>query len=357
METPINQANKTDAGDDFLNRPHESFFHQAGVPPQTMASLYRGHQTELAEHSPREALAFAEGFCRHAQVTGAESETSVGFDWVMTPSRFSRRVNVELGTGGFATLFQTEPGIPAAQLDATLHAGLAGHPRLAQAYALLPAHQCSFLLGELQQSLEQVQTNRVAADRLESIRGQRDLPLPLCFSSDGISRLLQRYDVPEEVAMDTAAWLARVHGDRLSTMHGAEVLGAAYAFNAHPGLVSGPPWQSWLCECIAGCNANGMEACLSMGADPNVPNSRGDMSLHIAARLGRHGVVLRLLEVGGDPTHGNPRGETPLHLAAQHGHADVCLALLAGGADPGQLDQSGRPPGRQQRSGVGHARL
>lgn len=340
-----------------MNRPHESFFHQAGVPTQTMASLYREHQTELAEHSPREALAFAERFCRHAQVTGAESETSVGFDWVMTPSRFSRRVNVEWGTGGFATLIQTEPGIPAAQLDATLHAGVAGHPRLAQAYALLPAHQRSFLLGELQESLEQVQTNRVAADRLESIRGQRDLPIPLRFSSDGISRLLQRYDVPEEVAMDTAAWLARVHGDRLSTMHGAEVLGAAYAFNAHPGLVSGAPWQSWLCECIAGCNANSMEACLSMGADPNVPNSRGDMPLHIAARLGRHGVVLRLLEVEGDPTHGNPRGEAPLHLAAQHGHADVCLALLAGGADPGQLDQSGRPPGRPQRSGIGHAHL
>ncbi len=357
MDTPINQADKTDAGGDFTNRPHESFFHQAGIPPQARALLYLEHQTQLAEHSAREALALAERFCRHAQVTGTESETSVGFDWVMTPSRFSRRVNVELGTGGFATLFQTEPGIPVAQLDATLHAGVAGHPRFAQAYALLPAHQRCLLLGELQESLEQVQANRVAADRLESIRGQRDLPLPLRFSTDGIGRLLQRYDVPEEVAMNTAAWLARVQGDRLSTMHGAELLNACYAFNSHPGLVSGPPWQSWLCECIAGGNANGMEACLSMGADPNVPNPRGDMPLHIAARSGRHGVVLRLLEVGGDPTHGNPRGETPLHLAAQHGHADVCLALLAGGADPGQLDQSGRPPGRQQRRGVGHVHL
>ncbi|MBD8636652.1 ankyrin repeat domain-containing protein [Stenotrophomonas sp. CFBP 13725] len=356
METPINQAVKYVAGGDFMNRSHESFFHQTGVPTQTMASLHREHQTELAEHSPREALAFAERFCRHAQVTGAESETSVGFDWVMTPSRFSRRVNVELGTGGFATLIQTEPGIPVAQLDATLHAGVAGHPRLAQAYAMLPAHQRSFLLGELQESLEQVQANRVAADRLESIRGRRELPLPLRFSSDGISRLLQRYDVPEEVAMDTATWLAQTHGDRLSGMHVAEVLGAAYVFNAHPSVVSGPPWQSWLCECIAGGNANGMEACLSMGADSNVPNSRGDMPLHIAARLGRHGVVLRLLEVGADPTHGNPHGETPLHLAAEQGHADVCLALLGGGADPGQLDFSGRKPGTQRREAV-HAGL
>lgn len=332
-----------------MNRPHESFFHQAGVPTQTMASLYREHQTELAEHSPREALAFAERFCRHAQVTGAESETSVGFDWVMTPSRFSRRVNVEWGTGGFATLIQTEPGIPAAQLDATLHAGVAGHPRLAQAYALLPAHQRSFLLGELQESLEQVQANRVAADRLESIRGQRELPLPLRFSTDSIGRWLQRYDVPEEVARDTATWLAQAHGDRLSGMHGAEVLGAAYVFNAHPGLVSGPPWQSWLCECIAEGNDSGMEACLSMGADPNVPNAQGEMPLHTASQMGHFGFIQRLLEVGADPTCGNHSGETPLQHAAQSGHAEACLVLLAGGADPGQLDYAGRKPGAQRR--------
>ncbi|MCO7473065.1 ankyrin repeat domain-containing protein [Stenotrophomonas maltophilia] len=356
METPSTQAERTETGGDFTNRPHESLFHHAGIPPQTMASLYLEHQTQLAEHSAREALALAERFCRHVQVTGAESETSVGFDWVMTPSRFSRRVNVELGTGGFATLIQTEPGVPAVQLDATLHAGVAGHPRLAKAYALLPADQRRFLLGGLHGSLERVQANRAAADRLEAMRALPELPPPLLFSSGGIRRLLERYDVPEEAAVDTVAWLVRSHGDRLSGMHGAEVLGAAYAFNGHPGLVSGPPWQSWLCECIAGGNDDGMEACLSMGAGPNVPNAQGEMPLHIAARLGRHGVVLRLLEVGGDPTHGNPRGETPLHQAAQHGHADACLALLAGGADPGQLDYAGRTPGTLRRE-AGHAGL
>ena len=131
-------------------------------------------------------------------------------------------------------------------------------------------------------------------------------------------------------------------------MHGSQVLAAAHAPAPHLGLY-GAPWQTWLCENATIGNLKGVEACLRMQAEPNVPDANGETPLHLAARHGHPGIVRRLIEAGADPALGNPRGETPLHVAAQHKRAQCCLELMAAGADPGRLDNAGRKPGDAHR--------
>ena len=131
-------------------------------------------------------------------------------------------------------------------------------------------------------------------------------------------------------------------------MHGSQVLAAAHAHAPHLGLY-GAPWQTWLCENATTGNLEGVEACLRMQAEPNVPDANGETPLHLAARHGHPGIVRRLIEAGADPALGNPRGETPLHVAAQHKRAQCCLELMAAGADPGRLDNAGRKPGDAHR--------
>jgi hypothetical protein len=342
-ENPIHPT-----GGDFLNRPHESSLHPI-LHPLTLARLYSEHHEQFAASAPRQALALAEQFCRQAQVGGIDTHTDAGFDWVLTPSRFSKLITLELGKGGFATLVQVEPGITAGQLDATLHAGVLGHQGLAQAYITLPDDQRAGLLLELRQSIEQVQANRDAAEQLQALRAQPELPQPAPrLQHLDIAGILQRYEVPKDQAMATEQHLLATHGGRLSSMHGSEILDAAHAHCQHPGLF-GAHWQTWLCEVVSMGNGRAMEACLRMAADPDVPNARGDTALHIAARQGQDGFIRRLLEMGADPSLGNPQGQAPLHLAAEHMHAEACLALVAGGADPGQFDSGGRKPGDMHR--------
>lgn len=345
MEPHIdNQA--TLSGGDFLNRPHESLFHPI-VHPLTLSRFYGKHHEQLATSDPRQALALAEQFCRQAQVAGLDTCTEVGFDWVMTPSRFSNRINLELGQGGHATLVQVEPKLSPHQLDATIHAGLMGHKTLAQVYALLPSDQRNGLLCELLESIDQVQANRIAADRLQALRAQPELPSPPQPRLD-IARVLQRFEVPEQQARATERHLIATYGDALTRMHGSQVIAEAHARSPHLGLY-GAPWQTWLCEHATTGNLEGVNACLGMKAEPNVPSADGDMPLHLAARHGHHHIVRRLVEAGADPALGNPRGETPLQVAAQHKHARCCLELLAAGADPRHLEREGRKPGDVHR--------
>ncbi len=345
MEPHIdNQA--TLSGGDFLNRPHESLFHPI-LHPLTLSRFYGKHHEQLATSDPRQALALAEQFCRQAQVAGLDTCTEVGFDWVMTPSRFSNRINLELGQGGHATLVQVEPNLSSHQLDATIHTGLMGHKKLAQVYALLPSDQRDGLLSELRESIDQVQGNRIAADRLQALRAQPELPSPPLPRLD-IARALQRFEVPEQQAKATEQHLIATYGDALTRMHGSQVIAVAHARSPHLGLY-GAPWQTWLCENATTGDLAGVDACLGMGAEPNVPNTHGDMPLHLAARHGHHIVLRRLVEAGADPALGNPKGETPLRVAAQHKHARCCLELMAAGADPGRLDNAGRKPGDVHR--------
>jgi hypothetical protein len=292
-------------------------------------------------------LDLATRFCREAQVSGLDTQTDAGFDWVLTPSRFSNRISLELGQGGHAALLQVDPDLSAHPLDAAIHAGVLGHKPLATAYALLPAEQREGLLRELRESIDQVQSNRSAAKQLQALRVLPELPVPSQPPLD-IAQLLRRFEVPDAQARLAADHVKATYGEALNTMHGSQVLAAAHAHAPHLGLY-GAPWQTWLCENATTGNLEGVEACLRMHAEPNVPDANGETPLHLAARHGHPGIVRRLIEAGADTALGNPRGETPLHVAAQHKRAQCCLELMAAGADPGQLDNAGRKPGDMHR--------
>ncbi|PJL01898.1 hypothetical protein B9Y76_05805 [Stenotrophomonas maltophilia] len=333
-------------GGDFLNRPHEPLLHPI-LHPLTLAQFYGKHHEAAAAADAREVLDLATRFCREAQVCGLDTHTDAGFDWVMTPSRFSNRISLELGQGGHTALLQVDPDLSAHPLDAAIHAGVLGHKPLASAYALLPAEQRDGLLRELRESIGQVQSNRSAAKQLQALRALPELPVPSQPPLD-IAQLLRRFEVPDAQARLAADHIKATYGEALTTMHGSQVLAAAHAHAPHLGLY-GAPWQTWLCESATTGNLDGVEACLRMQAEPNVPDANGETPLHLAARHGHPGIVRRLIEAGADPALGNPRGETPLHVAAQHKRAQCCLELMAAGADPGQLDREGRKPGDAHR--------
>lgn len=333
-------------GGDFLNRPHEPLLHPI-LHPLTLAQFYGKHHEAAAGADAREVLDLATRFCRDAQVFGVDTQTDAGFDWVMTPSRFSNRIFLELGQGGHAALLQVDPDLSAHPLDAAIHAGVLGHKPLASAYAVLPAEQRDGLLRELRESIDQVQSNRSAAKQLQALRALPELPVPSQPPLD-IAQLLRRFEVPDAQARLAADHVKATYGGALTTMHGSQVLAAAHAHAPHLGLYVAP-WQTWLCENATIGNLKGVEACLRMQAEPNVPDANGETPLHLAARHGHPGIVRRLIEAGADPALGNPRGETPLHVAAQHKRAQCCLELMAAGADPGRLDNAGRKPGDAHR--------
>lgn len=73
-------------------------------------------------------------------------------------------------------------------------------------------------------------------------------------------------------------------------------------------------------------------------------DSAGDTPLHIAARWGRTGEVIRLCESGIDVNVRNRWGETPLHKAAAWRHAEVCRTLLVHGAKANVSEEFGNTP-------------
>jgi len=336
------QENPT--GGDFMNRPHEPLLHPI-LHPLTLARFYGKHHEALATADAWQALALAEKFCREEQVAGLDTSTPMGFDWVIRPNDRTGGMDLELWKGASVTLIHV---IDPAAIEQALNRRALLHPALARAYTNLPDDHRAGLLSELRESIDQVQANRIAAHRLQALRAQPELPSPPQPRLD-IARALQRFEVPEQQARTTEQHLIATYGDALSRMHGSQVIAAAHAHSNHPGLY-GAPWQTWLCENATTGDLAGVDACLGMGAEPDVPNTRGDMPLHLAARHGHHVVLRRLVEAGADPALGNPKGETPLHVAAQHKHARCCLELLAAGADPGHLDREGRKPGDVHRA-------
>ena len=62
--------------------------------------------------------------------------------------------------------------------------------------------------------------------------------------------------------------------------------------------------------------------------DPNLRDSRGMTVLHVAAAIGRVGVVGRLLKLGADPSAVDDYGFTALHWAAQNGHLEMVHHLV-----------------------------
>jgi len=346
MEPHISNSVDNPGGGDFMNRPHESLLHPI-LHPETLARFYGKHHEAMVTADAREALDLATRFCRETQVSGLDTQTDAGFDWVLTPSCFSSRITLELGQGGQAVLFQVDPDLSAHQLGAVIHAGVLGHQALASTYASLPTDQRDGLLTEIRESIDQVRLNRSAAKQLQSLRVLPELPVPSQPLLD-IAQLLRRFEVPDAQARLAADHVKATYGAELASLHGSQVLAVAHAHSPHLGLY-GAPWQTWLCENATTGNLDGVEACLRMTAEPNVPDANGETPLHLAARHGHPGIVRLLIEAGADPALGNARGETSLHVAAHDKHADCCLELIAGGADPGRLDGKGRKPGDSHR--------
>ena len=85
---------------------------------------------------------------------------------------------------------------------------------------------------------------------------------------------------------------------------------------------------------------------VASGYPVNLGNQLGQAAIHIASIHGQLEAIRALLEVGADPNLPNRRGTVPLHFAAR-GKRNVreCVALLLqAGANPDVIDMSGLRP-------------
>ncbi|KAK8381259.1 hypothetical protein O3P69_008254 [Scylla paramamosain] len=82
---------------------------------------------------------------------------------------------------------------------------------------------------------------------------------------------------------------------------------------------------------------------LSKGANPNVPNSQGKTSMHIAAFMGYTDLLQLLLQNGGDPLLGDRRGCSPVDWAF-HGHHHNTLKFLNNLLDTEELSSGKSDP-------------
>ncbi|KAH3369006.1 hypothetical protein KXV52_002365 [Aspergillus fumigatus] len=88
-----------------------------------------------------------------------------------------------------------------------------------------------------------------------------------------------------------------------------------------------------LADAIERWDLAGVERYLSQNVDTNRLDSRGNIPLGIAARLGNAPVARRLLEANARVDAKSRKGETPLMIATRYGHKDVSKLLLEQGAD------------------------
>lgn len=88
-----------------------------------------------------------------------------------------------------------------------------------------------------------------------------------------------------------------------------------------------------------------VEALLRAGADPNVPDPSGGLTLtHDAARDGYTDMLQVLLRYGADVSLQDDAGNLPLHLAAREGHQDVVELLAPRTAHPFLPNHAGFTP-------------
>lgn len=87
-------------------------------------------------------------------------------------------------------------------------------------------------------------------------------------------------------------------------------------------------------------------ACIDMGADVNVRDSREETPLHFAAKRSEEPeIIAALVSAGADVDARNVHRETPLHRAAQfNDRPAIIAALLAAGADVEARRSGGRAP-------------
>ncbi|MCC7249199.1 MAG: ankyrin repeat domain-containing protein [Lysobacter sp.] len=92
-------------------------------------------------------------------------------------------------------------------------------------------------------------------------------------------------------------------------------------------------------------SADGLEALLEAGANPNQPGLDGDTVVHLAAMANDDAYLKILLAKGADPNA--PQAETgamPLRSAMMGERVEQFRALLAAGADPNRADRMGNTP-------------
>jgi hypothetical protein len=92
-------------------------------------------------------------------------------------------------------------------------------------------------------------------------------------------------------------------------------------------------------------SADGLEALLDAGADPNQIGLDGDTVVHLAALANDDRYLTILLAKGANPNvaHGDT-GATPLRSALMGERIEQFRALLAAGADPDRPDRMGNTP-------------
>lgn len=87
-----------------------------------------------------------------------------------------------------------------------------------------------------------------------------------------------------------------------------------------------------------GRQSNWLRFLLARGADPDLPDGKGDTALIIAARSGFADAVSRLIAAKASVDKGNRLGETPLIIAVQARQPAIVKMLLEAGANPDKQD-------------------
>lgn len=142
-------------------------------------------------------------------------------------------------------------------------------------------------------------------------------------------------------------------------VEGLDNMSLSSAFDHEPfypiGLVIAAKWVKEVCSpnhglsepplCLAakrGCEEL-IEDLITLGLDPNIPNSKGCTPIFLAAQGGHYNAVRCLLDYRATLSS-NAVGKTPLWIAAAEGHSAVVQLLLEHGANPEQRDSNGGTP-------------
>ena len=102
--------------------------------------------------------------------------------------------------------------------------------------------------------------------------------------------------------------------------------------------------KSYLHQAALGRDFNSVQFLISVGADINIRNQRGDTPLFDAAYAGDTSIVRLLLEADAEINSMNNFGQTPLIRASRKGHVDIVQLLLSEGADPNLCGDDEWPP-------------
>jgi ankyrin repeat protein len=103
--------------------------------------------------------------------------------------------------------------------------------------------------------------------------------------------------------------------------------------------------QNALIAAISYNSLDEVKLLLAHGADPNLPDRAGWISLHFAAWFGSSSeLISQLLDHGAKIDTTNDRGITPLYFASVSGHESQVRLLLQRGADRSIASKSGYTP-------------